>query len=238
MKSVDKFFKKLQSIQFDSYPKGVVPVCDRISGTSFFPGGDGLWKHENKIQDLKLGGIMIIGNNFDNVAGFKKSLSLGSEPINCPTWKNIRKLLQDAEIDLTDCFFTNVYVGLMESNSNVGMFPGAKSESFKQKCLELLEYQISEQKPKVILTLGRFVSPLLARLSPDLSSWINMQNFANLDQNGRQILANVHFCDGNVISNVVALTHPSQRHLNIKKRQYLNLIGNEAEIAMLHAAVG
>jgi hypothetical protein len=65
---------------------------------------------------------MIVGHNFDNISGFKKSLSMGTEPITCPTWRNIRKLLLDSEINIEDCFFTNVYVGLMDSESNVGVF--------------------------------------------------------------------------------------------------------------------
>lgn len=231
MRIIDKFHAKLKLI--DGYPDGVVPVYERITGTSFFPGGDGLWKHGHVNEDLKIGGVMIVGHNFDNISGFKKSLSMGTEPITCPTWRNIRKLLSDSEINIEDCFFTNVYVGLMDSESNVGVFPGSKSEVFKQQCIKLLEYQISEQRPSIILTLGSFVPPLIARLSIDLQEWLTVDKISQLDSINKQFITGARFCGGDVISNVIALTHPAQRHLNVGRRKYGTFTGNDAEIAML-----
>lgn len=231
MKIIDKFHKKLKSI--NGYPEGVVPVYDHIKGTSFFPGGDGLWKHENGNNDLKIGGIMVVGHNFDNILGFEKSLEIGSESITCPTWRNLRILLEDSRINLEDCFFTNVYVGLIDSKSNVGLFPGSRSEIFKQQCIELLEYQISEQRPKIILTLGSFVPSLIARLSTDIQDWLTIQKISELDSIDRQVIDGVSFCDSKVTSTVIALTHPAQRHLNVGRRKYRELTGNDAEREML-----
>jgi len=233
LRAIDKIFNKLKEFDNETYPEGVVPLFDRIEGTSFFPGGDGLWKYENDITDIRIGGIMVIGHNFDNVSGFKKSLALGSESLACPTWKNLRILFQEANIDLTSCYFTNAYMGLMNSQSNIGVFPGSKSSSFRKQCLDFLEYQISIQQPQTIITLGRFVPPLLAQLSIDLDQWKKVKSFNDLDQAEIQIIKHAHFCENQVISNIVTLTHPANRHLNIQKRKYKNLNGNDAELAML-----
>jgi hypothetical protein len=234
LRLIDKIHQKHKTIC--GYPDDVVPVYDRIGGTSFFPGGDGLWKHGSKNDDLTIGGVMVVGHNFDNISGFDKSLQMGTEPVTCATWRNIRKLLLDSKITLEDCYFTNVYVGLMKTESNVGIFPGSKSEVFKKQCIEFLEYQISVQRPSIILTLGRFVPSLIARLSKELSEWLTVQNVAQLDLNNKQIISGANFCDGNVVSTVIALTHPAQRHLNVGRRKYRSITGNEAEIAMLRDA--
>lgn len=121
----------------------------------------------------------------------------------------------------------------MNSQSNIGVFPGSKSSSFKKQCLDFLEYQISIQQPQTIITLGRFVPPLLAQLSIDLDQWKKVKSFNDLDQAEIQIIKHAHFCENQVISNIVALTHPANRHLNIQKRKYKNLNGHDAELAML-----
>ena len=234
MRRIDAIHQKLNTIS--DYPDGVVAVHGRIEGTSFFPGGDGLWRQDGENADLKIGGVMIVGHNFDNVTGFDYSLSMGSEPITCPTWRNIAKLLKESEVKLEDCYFTNFYVGLMQSESNVGIFPGSKSDTFKKKCLDLLEYQIAIQQPSVILTLGAFVPPLLAALTDELSDWLTARSLGELDSTNRQIVTGAHFCGGTVVSTVIALTHPAMRHLNVRRRTYRGLTGNAAEVELLRSA--
>ncbi|WP_374536798.1 uracil-DNA glycosylase family protein [Chitinimonas taiwanensis] len=235
MRAVEKIHEKHKSIS--NYPPDVVPVYGRIMGTSFFPGGDGLWKEGNKNEDLTIEGIMVVGHNFDNVTGFHKSLQKGKEPKTCPTWRNITNFLKEAEVDLENCFFTNVYVGLMQSDSNVGVFPGSKSEEFKKQCIDFLEYQISIQRPSIILTLGGFVPALISRLSSDLGDWINVQKIGMLDLIEKQMIEDAKFCNGTVTSTVIALTHPALRHLNVKHRKYGDVAGHDAEIAMLRHAM-
>lgn len=67
--------------EIQSYPKGVLPIYGRIEGTSFFPGGDGLRKENQKNKDITKNGVMLIGHKFDNVSGFEKSLSDGEESL-------------------------------------------------------------------------------------------------------------------------------------------------------------
>ena len=234
VRRIDAIHDKLKTVS--EYPEGVVPLYGRIEGTSFFPGGDGLWKQDGAVNDLKVGGVMVVGHNFDNVSGFDYSLRMGAEPVTCPTWRNITKLLKESDVRLEDCYFTNIYIGLMKSSSNVGTFPGSKSEAFKRQCLDLLEYQILLQQPSVILTLGAFVPPLFARLTNELNGWLTAPNLSKLDSANQQIIRGVNFCGGSVISTVVALTHPALRHLNVPKRFYCGLTGNAAEIALIRSA--
>ena len=234
MRRIDAIHDKLKHIS--GYPEGVIPLYGRIEGTSFFPGGDGLWKQDGEINDLRIGGVMVVGHNFDNVTGFDHSLRMGAEPITSPTWRNITRLLKESDIRLEDCYFTNFYVGLMQSESNVGMFPGSKSEAFKRQCLDLLEYQILLQQPSVILTLGAFVPSLVARLTNELKEWLTAANLSKLDSANQQIVRGVNFCAGSVVSTVVALTHPALRHLNVRRRNYRGITGNAAEIALIRSA--
>lgn len=234
MKTIEQIHACLQ--QITNYPAGVSPVVGRIAGTAFFPGGDGLWKEEGVNDDLTIGGIMVVGHNFDNVSGFQQSLARGSEPVSCATWRNITMLLREANIVLTRCFFTNVYVGLMETASNVGKFPGAKSAAFRQQCVEFLQQQIALQQPSLILTLGAYVPPLIASLSPQLASWQGIKRVGQLDANQTALIKQAAFCAGSVHANVLALTHPAQRHLNVGRRHYLDITGHAAELALLQEA--
>lgn len=88
--------------------------------------------------------------------------------ITSPTWRNLRGLFQAVAIDLSRCFFSNVYMGLGETESMMGLFPGVRDPAFVRRCLQFLELQIATIKPKLIISLGIPASVNLARLSPDL----------------------------------------------------------------------
>lgn len=235
MRIIDKIHMRLK--EFQSYPKGVLPVSGRIEGTSFFPGGDGLWKERCGNVDITKHGVMIVGHNFDKVAGFEKSLADGKESLSSPTWRNIVRLLIDSSIPLEECYFTNTYVGLIDAASNVGKFPGAKCPEFVDRCLKFLEYQIEAQSPRAILTLGNFVPSLVSTISPNLSDWKEIKTLVELDSKSSPIVKGASFCEGRVRANVVALTHPAQRHLNVVRRKYKGLIGDAAECIMLQESV-
>jgi uracil-DNA glycosylase len=235
MRIIDQLHVQLQHIS--TYPAGVARVPDRIAGTSFFPGGDGLWKEISHDRDLPVGGIMVLGHNFDNVAGFAKSLAMGKEPLRCPTWRNLLRLFDQNGISPDECFFTNAYVGLTESVSNVGVFPGSRDPAFVATCLEFLEQQVAALRPKLILTLGGVVPGLLARLSPSLSRWAGCTSLRELDEIDAAVIFNAHFVGGFVHADIVALTHPAQRHLNVGRRRFGELNGEAAEQAMLNAAL-
>jgi len=55
---------------FRSYPKGVVPVPEPISGTAFFPGGLGLLFDESAEPGSDAADVMVVGPDFNTAATY------------------------------------------------------------------------------------------------------------------------------------------------------------------------
>jgi hypothetical protein len=138
-----------------AYGPGAVRVHRRVDGTAFFPGGIGLWRgtqpHGAAPPHFPFHPIMILGHNFDKVAGLEASWVRGIELMQGATWLVLRRYLEAATVDETECFFTNVFVGLQPIKS-----PGkviAEEEYFVQ-CRAFLHRQIARVKPRLVATLG------------------------------------------------------------------------------------
>ncbi|MCU0712000.1 MAG: hypothetical protein MUC43_08075 [Pirellula sp.] len=219
------------------YPPGIVAVKERISGTAFFPGGNGLWSAQNNgcFADFPFGGIMILGHDFGTVESHRKSVELGHE-LDCATWRNMMPFLESAGVSLSDCFFTNFYMGLRENAQITGKFPGANDLAFVQRCQNFLSRQIQFQKPRAILTLGTWVPSLLAPLSQELEPWLKAKSFSRIDHAGG-LMPQCSFLGVAHPINVAALTHPSFRGSNVHRRRYAYKIGDAAELAMVKKAV-
>jgi hypothetical protein len=238
MHPIDCLFSKLPSVE--PYPAGVCAVDGHIAGTSFFPGGDGLWKEEmaSVRPSTPVGKIMVLGHNFDSKEGFQKSVERGSESLKAPTWRNLLNLLEVAQIQPHSCFFTNVYMGLIAKGSNIGRFPGAKGPEFVSRCLEFLKEQIAVLRPAIILTLGAYVPPLVAEVTENFPAWKSIHSLRALDRAGVPKVDAVTFKGVRALkTTVVALTHPAQRHLNVGNRAYRAYSGHEAELLMLNEAL-
>lgn len=239
---VHKLFAEL--IAVEPYPEVVIPVQKQIQHTSFFPGGIGLWRTLG--SDLPLfpvGGVMVLGQDFDSVKGYEKSLENAAENLTMPTWKNLQSLLERVNIQPETCFFTNIYIGLRQGTKNTGRFPGAAFVEFKARCSKFLLRQIAIQKPGLILTLGTWVPRFLATLSPQLVAW-STGSFKDRDKD--------QDCEGSVRRDVTfdlepfglephrcvvaSLVHPSLRGPNVHRRSWKTLSGDPAEIALLTEA--
>jgi len=217
-------FKKIDIVR--PYPEYVEPVTKTIDKTAFFPGGKGLWL-ENKSDIFP--SILVLGQDFSTVEEYQKMLAGNSNDLDCPTWRNIIKLFEHSNIDLCQCFFSNVFMGLRKSNSMVGKFSGFRDKEFVQRNLEFLALQIEAIKPELIITLGLFAAKMVGNLSPqDLMNWKEAKSFNKIDD-----IVNYGVRFGNHKCTCVALIHPSMRSVNVKKRRYKNYIGNDAEIHML-----
>lgn len=222
------------------YPPGVVEVPKPIAGTAFFPGGSGIWQGEGASSPPRdpVGGIMILGHDFHSEEGYERSLKLGGERLTDPTWRNLLHLLREAEIQRSDCFFTNFYMGLREGTATTGVFPGAKDKAFVARCQSFFLKQVEVQQPKVILTLGGHVPSLIAPLAPQLDVWKGIKKLKDIDSKGAAVLHEVQFGDSLSVVSVVALTHPSLRHANAGRREYQGEHGHTAELRMLSVACG
>src|SRR5580700_4815256 len=107
--------------QFGRYPNGVIRISKRISGTAFFPGGYGLWNTQPDVPlpAMPVGGVMIVGHNFDSEVGFEYSLNHPGKNLKSSTWRNLLAFLKQVEILPEWCFFTNAYVGLQSGDSAI-----------------------------------------------------------------------------------------------------------------------
>ena len=180
---------------------------------------------------------MVLGNNFDSECGYRKSLRAGDE-LHAPTWKALVPFLLGVDIQPEDCFFTNAYMGLLRGcPTNEGESPGARDPKFRRFCERLLDRQIAEQKPGLILTLGQYAPKFLASLTPDLDEWRKWPGFRALDASASGPVRHVHFGETRKQTTVVALLHPSGRDRNLHLRHYGGRTGNEAELAMLKEAL-
>jgi uracil-DNA glycosylase len=225
---------------FRSYPKGVIRISERISGTAFFPGGYGLWntQRDKPLPPMPIGGVMVVGHNFDSEASFNRSFSHEGANLKGSTWRNLLAFLKQVEILPERCFFTNAYVGLQAGNRAVGSFPGERDPEFVCWCQKFLLKQIKLMQPRLILTLGAYVPTFLAPLSPELKHvWSGVKSLTKLDEKGNALVFPSFFEGVLHPIAVLALTHPAYRHVNVKYRRYGNLQGDAAEQALVRDAL-
>ncbi len=215
-----------------------VPIADGvIQGTSFFPAGYGFNKTaEDNLPEWPEGGVMVVGNDWGTECSFRCARKVGDEA-TCSTWQGIFKLFRPVfGEDLRDCFFTNAFMGLRAgAGKSTGVCPGRSDSTFKGRCHEFLEMQISAQKPRLILALGKWVPDMLAPLAPRLLRWKNeCPTWQSIDEMG-PLHEGVRF-DGLPGREVVvcALTHPDRPWLNYPRRNYGPYT---CELGLLRAAV-
>lgn len=223
----------------EGYPAGVVPVPEPIPGTSFFPGGHGLYDaaEGRPLPPFPVGGVMVLAHDFHAETGYRESLALRRERATLPTWRNLVPLLREAGVDLGRCFFTNAYMGLRAGSASVGVFPGARDAGFVAHCRRFLLRQLAVQRPALVLTLGVYAPRVLAPLSPDLSDWAGAGGFKPLDVAG-PVRAGATFPGApGVEATVVALTHPCLWHAAVRHRRYGGEAGGAAERRMLRDAL-
>ena len=222
----------------EPYPSGVVSVPEQIAGTSFFPGGSGVWcEGRSEVPPVPVGGIMILGHDFHSVAGYEWARANLAENLKSPTWRHLLTLLKDVPIPLDECFFTNVYMGLREGTHTTGRFPGSRDRAFVERCRIFFNRQLRLQRPRVILCLGGFVPAFLAPLSRGLAEWTPGHSFGELDKRSVAVVLNARFHGADHTCPVVALTHPCLRAVNVPRRRWQKNTGHSAELLMIRTAL-
>jgi hypothetical protein len=214
--------------------EGVIPVPEAIAGTAFFPGGNGLWMEEVE-PSFPVGGIMVLGHDFHSVVEYEGSLNRGKEDLKAPTWRNLLKLLEDAEVPREQCFFTNFFMGLRAGTATTGVFPGRKDARFVAECSAFFLTQLRHMKPRGILVLGSEVPSLIAPLAPQLSPWIGAC-LGDIDRQHAALRRGVQFTPDVPPCTVVSLIHPSLRHANLRHRtKALGRDAHAVEVEMLRS---
>jgi len=151
---VSDLFAEMDST-VSAYDAGAIRATRRVNGTAFFPGGIGLWRGEMPDGAAPIwfpsSPIMILGHNFDKVAGLEASWRRGIELMEGGTWLILRRYLEAAKVDPLDCFFTNVFMGLQPTRSVGDVVSGDK---YKQQCRTFLRWQLKRVKPRLVVALG------------------------------------------------------------------------------------
>jgi hypothetical protein len=115
------------------FPAQVLRVpAEKIAGTAFFPGGSGLYRKDRDPATIRfsVGGVMILGHNFDSEFGFQESVRRGKEKLTRGTWGPLLRLLKEAHVPVDRCFFTNAYMGLCEGDDSL-VYRGRDIVDFK-----------------------------------------------------------------------------------------------------------
>ena len=214
------------------YPDGVLRVPAPLQGTAFFPGGYGLWREGEHATagTIPVHGAMFVGQDFHSKRGYEDSLRQGTEVGHVRTWKSLIETLEDARLSPAQCFFTNAYMGLRESDKATGRFPGLLDGAFVKRCHQFLIHQIGVQQPRLIVTLGKAAFQALGAVSDDLAQWKTARSYRELDAAGA--IRSCRFSNG-VNAAAVALLHPSLRTPSLRHRHWNGLEGHEAEIGLL-----
>ncbi len=242
---IQHLFAKMNEL-IPSYPDEVVRIPARIEGTAFFPGGDGLYREGGApaISDLPLGGVMILGHNFDSERGFRASVDRGSESLTTGTWRNLLRLLEKTAIPVDRCFFTNAFMGLCKGDDNK-KFLGRGNSDFRAACLEFLRVQIAVQRPKLIIALGVKVPPMLAGLSDDLAPWAGRfirkrsdPEFHLKDLDAAPVFGEVRFAldCGIHTATLTAIAHPSDARNGRLRKPAGFAPGPEVEVEIVRRA--
>ncbi len=220
------------------YPDGCLQVPAPIAYTSFFPGGLGLWNpaRSDVLAEFPVGGVMVLGHDFHSERGYEKSLELGMESPNQPTWRSLTKMLREAGVPLESCFFTNFYMGLRLGAATTGRYPGSLSPRFVTECRDFLRVQLEVQQPRLVLVLGAWVPSLVAPLGRGLEPWTSRTTLREIDERGLSILSNVQLHSGG--SSVwAALSHPSFYPRSASGRVFRGHEGREAHELLVTEAV-
>ncbi|WP_184547915.1 uracil-DNA glycosylase family protein [Mucilaginibacter sp. FT3.2] len=225
-------FLKSELKKINSYPSIFAKAECEISGVGFFPGARGLWTPRDEVLSDKP--IMILGHDFGTEKDYRLSVERGSENTNALTWSNLIKMLSYYEIEKEKCFFTNAIMGVRSNGSAIGKSPAFEYPDYLGDCKNFLIEQIGTQKPTLILILGLHLLSLMSSMSTELSAISKIRSYKKLDREKLASFKNVSFIGlDEYKTNVVFITHPTYRHLNVNNRRFGDFEGAQAEFELI-----
>lgn len=211
---------------------GIRPVRGGLRGPVFFPEGLGL---QNPTADALWPNIMAVGHNFGCDA-YRNDIEAAGREDDKSTWRNLSRLLAEADIQMEFCFMTNWFVGLQPGNKQLGEFLSRPDSRFEKECEELLLEQIRTLKPEVILLLGLPVVGRAHQIMPTLKPWADALNWVAVDSSSLGAVAyGVEISRTEIKTNVVALLHPSFSPSNQRHRRIAYPV-EKPEVEMIRSA--
>jgi len=220
---------KLRQDMFDAigpYPRDCVSFDGRrtMTGTAFFPAGDGLWKGDgNTDPTLPVGGILFLGSNWGDNDSYDEC---GEGEANGRTWRGLLKLVGLAGIARNEIFCTNAWPCLRAGGRAVGgVVPGSRDPEFTSRCKVFFLRTLELMRPKLVVPLGKLPTSFIASLTPtEPSPWGKASSWREIDPTP------VWRCRD---FNVVPIVHPSMP--NHRYRQFAKTI--EAEAALVRSVL-
>jgi hypothetical protein len=200
----------------DHEASGMLNAPAEVRGPGFFPGA---WGGPDPSRAISQRPIMVLGQDQDNWVGFKKSMRKRTEEYS-PTWRNLRVLLDQAAIDLDAVFLTNFIVGFRRQGFSTGPSPALASPAYLQASAQFFLYQLSIQRPRLIITLGVQPLVLLGLVSEFvLYRTVSLATFDDVAERGLAYTANVVF-EGvpDITPTVVSICHPCYPQNGPKRR--------------------
>jgi hypothetical protein len=216
-------------------PEGTEILSARggLPGPAFFPEGCGL---QNPTADALWPTIVAVGHNF-GCEDYRNEIDAAGREDDKATWRNLRRLLADADVPIESCFMTNWFVGLQPGNKQVGVFLSLPNTRYEQECSDLLLEQMGTLKPDVILLLGLSVVNRAHQIMPTLRPWADAPNWSAVDSSSLGPVAHgVEIPGTGARANVVALLHPSFSPSNKRCRRAVFPV-EKPEVEMIRSAV-
>jgi len=183
---VEKLWNQITKLEderrFDGepYPEDMAPFPDRLTGRTFFPGGDGLWRDDASLTSLKgpstspfpVGGIMFLANDWGTLRGFESIRRKGYSSMS--TWRNLKQRLTAAGICGKVGFYTNAYLGIRTKKNAIDSLDWSDDKKFREFCGEFLRFQLETMRPCLLVVLGQSAKEMVCLTLteiPELAAW-------------------------------------------------------------------
>ena len=213
---------------------GLLPAVGGLPGPAFFPEGFGL--SHPILPEHPAPTIMAVGHNF-GCAQYREGIGPAGREDDKATWRNLDRLLRDANSTPARCFRTNWFIGLLPGNKQTGQFLRKPDRGYEKACCDLLIKQVQFLRPTAILLLGPEVAGRAYRIIPALEPWRVAHRWSDIDCSSiGHSPRNVEVPAANLRTNVAALLHPSFGAAN-QGRRMKNMFTAVTEAQIIRAAL-
>ncbi|MCX7145952.1 MAG: uracil-DNA glycosylase family protein [Sulfuritalea sp.] len=191
-----------------TYPQNDLFATDFTPHTDlpgFFPGAGGFFHGVSNTTKR----FLFFGTDFGPRAYQRDLRSTGGEPESVATLRQLRTIVSQAGIPLSDCFLTNAVLCVRRGDSATDAFPiWRQYPEYMVACASWHRRQIAEQKPVAVVLMGRpHLNHFGRLLFPELAQhWARLKTMKSVYDQGKEVFS---LADG---TNVLLLLHPSFWH--------------------------
>lgn len=205
-----KYFKEINNIDEIFSDSGMVNNYGKLD-FGFFPLGSGILTTKNseiKNAELIKCKVLVLGNDFGTEKDFKEKCPNNRERQSNPT---IRNLICGIGLDCETTFFTNLYLGLRDSGTNLKRAKVLRKE-YKNICFSFLKKQLDFFNPEIVLCLGSSVGKVLSNHSLEFNNF--SQKILKLYESETNDFVINSNCNVLGSRKFILIPHPSMAHFN------------------------